>query len=149
MSDQPTLVQVGEGFELTAHFTRDEIRRLARALGDMNPVHHDLEAATRMGFPDLIAAGAHSVGPFTSMVATHFSTDTPQRRTDTLGLEFSFRFQAPIVAGDVVTMRWVVVRVEPKPKLGGEIVFLEGEMVNQHGITAISGRGTILVKLRV
>lgn len=148
MSDQPTLVQVGERFELKAHFTRDEIRSLARALGDMNPVHHDLEAAIRMGFPDLIAAGAHSVGPFTSMVATHFSTDTPTRRTDTLGLEFSFRFQAPVVAGDAITMRWKVVRVEPKPKLGGELVFLEGEMVNQRGIPVISSEGTILVKPR-
>lgn len=135
-------MQVGERFEQTAHFTRDAIR----TLGDMNPVHHDLDATERLGFPDLIAAGAHSVGPFTSLVATHFSTDTPTRRTDTLGLEFSFRFQAAIVAGDAIDMRWVVVRVEPKPKLGGALVFLRGEMVNQRGVVVISSQGAILVK---
>lgn len=141
MNDSETLVQLGERFEQTHTFSRELIRAYALALGDLNPAHHDLEVAKRLGFPDLIAAGAHSVAPFTSMVATHYA-----QQHDTLGLEFSFKFLAAVVAGDTITMRWTVVEVQAKPKLGGELVFLNGEMINQHGKTVVSSKGTILVK---
>lgn len=141
MNDSETLVQVGERFEQTQTFTREAIRAYALALGDLNPAHHDLEVAKRLGFPDLIAAGAHSVAPFTSMVATHYAQEH-----DTLGLEFSFKFLAAVVAGDTITMRWMVRDVQHKEKLGGELVFLDGEMINQHGKIVVSSQGTILVK---
>ena len=141
MNESNQLVQIGERFEQTQRFSRESIRAFALALGDLNPAHHDLHTAARLGFPDLIAAGAHSVAPFTSMVATHYA-----RGFDTLGLEFSFKFMSAVVAGDTITMRWAVTKVQQKPSLGGELVFLHGEMINQHGKIVVSSEGLILVK---
>jgi acyl dehydratase len=62
-----------------------------------------------------------------------------------VGLDFSFRFQAPIRLDDVIQMRWTMTGRMPKMSLKGDIVTLEGEAVRSDGIVAVSSTAHVLL----
>src|SRR5207249_5971418 len=99
--------------------TAEDIARFAALSRDHNPLHHDEGRARASRFGGIIASGPHLSAIFMGITATHFS-----RRGTALGLEFNFQFRKAARAGETLELRWRVVRVEPKEKLRGEIVFL-------------------------
>lgn len=60
-------------------------------------------------------------------------------------LEHNARFLAPVRIGDVLTIRWTVIDLVPKPRHGGGIVVAEGVAVNQDGVTVCTATGKMLV----
>ncbi len=66
-----------------------------------------------------------------------------------LGLEFWVRFRRPIYADETIFLEWLVVKVTPNEKLGGEIVELRGRIQNQDGKTAVGAKGRVLVTDRL
>jgi acyl dehydratase len=62
-----------------------------------------------------------------------------------LGLEFSFRFLKAVKAGDTIIIDWEVISAEPKANVGGEIVTVEGTVINQQGQTVLTGAGKVLI----
>ena len=69
------LVQVGERIEHVAHYTREEISRFATLTLDLNPVHHDREAAQRAGLRDVIASGQQTSALMSGLAASYFSRE--------------------------------------------------------------------------
>lgn len=138
MTRQPTVI--GEQFQRRVTLTADEITAFARQVGDENPLHHDADFAAGTRFGRIIASGPHITALFMAMVATYFSQKGPM-----LGLDFNMRFSAPAYADDTLTMTWHIVAVDYKPTLNGDLVTLEGTVINQDGQTLVIGEGHIVV----
>ncbi len=135
------VAEVGEHFEDVLVLSPEAVVAYAAMSHDWNPLHHDAAAAARGRFGKLIASGPHLASVFMGMTATHFS----RKGRGVLGLEFSFQFRKAALVGDVVRLRWTVVRVDPKPRLDGAIVRLEGEVRSGGGDLLVSGGSTLLV----
>ncbi len=131
---------VGERFAQTVRFSAESIRAFADVVGDTNPLHHDEAVAARSRFGGLIASGTHSSALLLGLTASHFS-----RTAQPLGLEFHVHFHHAVHAGDTLELAWTVTRVQPKPSLGGDLVWLEGQARNQRGDVALAATATLLV----
>jgi 3-hydroxybutyryl-CoA dehydratase len=112
----------------------------ARNAGDDNPLHHDPEVAARSRFGRLIASGPHTSALLLGLTAKHFS-----RFGEMLGLEFWLRFRRAVFADERITLEWLVIRVTPNAKLGGDIVELRGRVLGQDGRTALGAKGKVVV----
>jgi len=66
-----------------------------------------------------------------------------------VGLEFWVRFRRPVFADETVRLEWLVVKVTPNDKLGGEVVELRGRIKGQDGKTALGAKGRVLVTGRL
>lgn len=80
---------------------REKVREFARALGETDPIHLDVDAARNRGFADVVAPPTYAI--LLSMSAAEAVVMDPA-----LGLDYSrvvhgdqrFEYQRPIVAGD-------------------------------------------------
>ena len=99
---------VGKEYPTTPPYqvSREHIRDFAAAIGDLNPAHHNVDAAHELGHPDLIAPPTY---PFTlTMRAMTTAILDPD-----LGLEYGqvvhgeqyFDYVRPIAAGDELVVR--------------------------------------------
>ena len=139
------LVKVGEHVEHVAHYTSEEISRLATLTLDLNPVHHDRDAALKAGLSDVIASGQHTSALMSGLAATYFSRASDGVARSMLCLHFNFAYREPIFAGADVTMRWVVSSTEWNASLDGVIAQLEGKATVANA-PAVIARGTVLVR---
>ena len=131
---------VHETFSRTITLTEAEIVEFAGNIGDENPLHSDPEYAATTRFSRIVACGPHYSSLFMALAGTHFSKEAPM-----LGLEFNFNFRRVVLAGDTLTMHWVVTHVVPKGKLGGDLVTIKGDIINQLGKVVVIASGTVLV----
>ena len=138
--DAARLVPVGEVLTRTLELTDESIREFAKLAQDFNPLHHDAGYAARSRFGKLIASGTQPSAVFMALLATHFS-----QRAQPLGLDFALTLKQAACSGDTLTMTWRVSRSRWKKSLGGDLVTLDGEVVNQYGRLVIIGRATIVV----
>ncbi len=85
--------------------SREKIREFATAIGDTNPVYHDVDAARKLGHPDLVAPPTLAfIVTYKAMVAT--------MSDPTLGLDYSrvvhgeqsFKYRRPLYAGDEIVV---------------------------------------------
>jgi acyl dehydratase len=116
----------------------------AHAAGDHNPVHHDPQFAAQTRYGRLIASGTHTTALLLGLTASHFS-----RQGAMVGLEFWVRFRRPVYADETVLLEWLVVRVTPNDKLGGDVVELRGRIKGEDGRTALGAKGRVLVTDRL
>jgi len=116
----------------------------AAAVGDTNPVHHDEAFAASTRYGRLIASGTHTTALLLGLTASHYSKDASM-----VGLEFWVRFRRPIDAEEKIRLEWLVVKVTPNAKLGGDIVELRGRIRNARGETALGAKGRVLVTSRL
>jgi len=139
MGTRPRAI-VGERFEETVQLSAESIRAFASSVGDTNPLHHDEEVAARSRFGGLIASGTHGASLLMALTASHFS-----RHAQPLGLEFKLHLRKAVHAGDTLRLAWTVSRVQEKRSLGGDLVWLDGEAINQRGEAALGASATLLV----
>lgn len=133
-------IGIGHRFAQHVEMTEEAIRTFATMSGDHNPAHHDAVFAAGTRYGGIIASGPHTLALFTAMVATHFTAIT-----QSVGLEFAYRFRRAVKAGDRLDMCWEVTALEAKSSLGGVLADLEGEVVNQDGDFMLTGTGRILL----
>jgi acyl dehydratase len=133
------VIVAGYEFREELFVSRQGIVEFARLCRDENPLHHDDDFARRTRFKGVIASGPHIMCFFTSMVATHLSRLTPM-----IGLDFSFKFLAPIRPDTTITMKWQIVGLESSAKLRGVLADLEGA-VRCAERPLIAGRGVVLL----
>lgn len=125
---------------------REKIREFATAIGDDNPLFHDVEAARAAGHPDLIA-------PPTFAVVLSLKASGSVIRDPELGLDYSrvvhgeqrFAYTRPIVAGDelVVTTTIEAIRTMAGNDMittRGDVSTLDGEpVVTTHALLVSRG----------
>jgi len=110
----------------TVAVERRWIRTFARAIGDDDPVAHDVAAARAAGYSDLAA-------PPTFAFTVAMEAAQPLAVIDDLGVdktrtmhgEQRFRFHRQIVAGDVLTGQQKIVDIYERK--GGALVFVISE----------------------
>lgn len=121
-------------------FDAEGIIAFARNAGDMNPLHHDADAAAASRFGRLIASGAHM-----SAVLMGFGASMLTDGHDSLGLEFCFKFLKAIPADTMTTLMWTISEVTPNPRLGGDIIACRGEIVGADGSVHVTSTGKAVV----
>ncbi|HEX9290002.1 MAG TPA: MaoC family dehydratase [Anaeromyxobacteraceae bacterium] len=137
----PRPLQRGDAEEKELLLTAGDIVRWATLSGDPNPLHHDEAVARASRFGTLIASGGHLVALLTSFCAAFTTARGPG-----LGLEFSYQLRKAARAGETLRLRWEVTAVERSEKLGGDLVFLDGEIRDGRGTLLVAGKGKILSK---
>lgn len=118
-------VQPGFSFEKEILLSVDDISTFARLSGDLNPLHHDVDVALASRFKGIIACGPQSSSLFMSSIATNLAPGYL-----VLGMNFELQFCAPVRPNSKLLIRWVVKTVDPKPRLAGYIVTIEGTMTD-------------------
>jgi acyl dehydratase len=139
------LVRVGERIERVARYSREEISRFATLTLDLNPVHHEREAALRAGLSDVIASGQHTSALMSGLAATYFSRSDDGIARNMLCLHFNFAYREPIFADSDVSLCWVVSSTEWNASLDGVIAQIEGKAAVADA-PAVIARGTVLVR---
>jgi acyl dehydratase len=129
-----------ERFSTELTLTPEAVADFARAVGDTNPVHHDPAFAATTRYGRLIASGPHTAALLLALTASHFSV-----KAAVVGLDFAVRFRRPVFADETIRLEWLVVRVTPNAKLGGDVVDLRGRIVGADGKTALGAKGRVLV----
>jgi len=134
------LAHAHERFSKEVTLTPQAVSDYARAVGDTNPLHHDAAFAAASRYGRLIASGPHTSALLLALTASHFST-----RGAVVGLEFQVGFRRPIFADETIRLEWLVVKVTPNAKLGGDIVDMRGRILGADGKTALGAKGRVLV----
>jgi len=119
---------VGHTFQRTLRWSREDIARFAREVGDGNPLHHDESYATRTRFGTLIASGAQPVAVLIAMCGSQATCESPG-----VGLEFAFRLVGPAKPDDTIVFLWKVTDAQWSDRLGGTVVTLQGNAVGSDG----------------
>jgi len=130
---------------------RELIRHFATAIGDTNPISHDVDAARAAGHPDLVA-------PPTFLTTLTFRRPSGPIGEPDLGLDYSrvvhgeqrFELHRPVCAGDEVVATSTVTEVRDVGRnemmqLTSEITTTSGERIATATNTMIS-RGTAAAK---
>lgn len=124
---------------------REKIREYAGAVGETDPLHHDLEAARAAGYADLLAPPMFAVVyAGRSVIPALFDPD--------VGIDFArmvhgaqeFRWGPPVVAGDEIT---TAASVSDTSERGGlKFYVFESVSRNQRGETVCTGTWTNIVR---
>ena len=84
---------------------REKIREFAAAIGDNNPIYHDVAAAQANGHPDLVAPPTFAfVITFRAMVASFADPVLNLDYSRVVHGEQHFRYSRPLYAGDEVVV---------------------------------------------
>jgi len=138
-----TGIGIGDTFAGAAMIDAASIRAFATLAGDMNPLHHDDQAAAAGPYGGLIASGPQLMSLLLGVDATHFSA-----LGTAVGLGFDFKFVRAVPAGTRVILEWTVTGCDYKPSLAGWIVGVEGGVRDDAGTLYVSARGSNLVRER-
>lgn len=124
--------------------TEADIVNFAGLSGDFNPIHIDAVHASGAMFGERIAHGLLGLA-IASGLTSHlgFLGDKVQAF---MGLEW--KFKAPTYIGDTIHCELSVDQTKSMKRLGGGIVKLGIDVVNQEGDTVQKGTWTVLFKSR-
>jgi acyl dehydratase len=142
----PKTDAVGKTYPPTSYAVgREKVREFAAAVGEENPLHHDLDAAREAGYADVVAP---------PMFAVVFGgrAMAPALFDPEVGIDFSrmvhggqeFVWGPPVVAGDEIATE---VEVKDVAERGGLQFFVfESRSTNQDGETVCTGTWTNIVR---
>ena len=124
---------------------REKIREFASAVGETNPLHHDLDAARAAGFTDLVAPPMFAVVYAGRMLGPVLFDPELQINFAMLvhgGQEFTW--DRPVVAGDEISTTAEVTEIRQR----GELAFyaFRSDSVNQRGETVCTGTWTNIIR---
>lgn len=129
---------------------RAQISALAAALGELNPIYHDLAAARAAGYPDLPApptlGTCYGLWANPPLLAELALLGAPLPRL--LHGEQRYSYHAPIYAGDTLTASPAIMGLERKQGRSGsfELLTLETQWHHQHGALALVDRLVVVVR---
>jgi 3-hydroxybutyryl-CoA dehydratase len=124
--------------------TEADIVSFAALSGDWNAIHVDAEFAKSGMFGERIAHGLLGLSIASGLaVRLGFIEDTV---IAFMGLDWKFR--APIKIGDTIHMQAQIAEKKPMPRLGGGLITLNVEVLNQRGETTQKGTWSMLMKMK-
>lgn len=144
--DGLSLIRTGERFGETLRYTRDEMAAFARATRDTNPLHHDVQAAQRARFGEIIASGQQTAAVMMGLLASHCSRADDGVAREMLCLNVNFAFKSPVFADQDLEICWKVASTEWHRTLGGVLAQLDGTAAVRHAKPSVVARATVLVK---
>jgi len=133
-------MRIGDRFAKEVAFTEESIREFATYVGDSNPLHHDQVAAAASSVGRLIASGIQTFSMMLAAVPDYLRPWQPN-----VGLEASVRLLRPVRAGDRAHIEWEVTDIADTPKLKGWIVTVNGRLVRDDGVLALTATSKSLV----
>lgn len=137
---------VGKAYAPTTYAVgREKIREYAAAVGETNPLHHDLDAARAAGYPDLVAPPMFAVVYAARAVG-------PALLDPEVGLNFAlmvhggqeFEWPELVVAGDEIETTAAVKDISERGGMGFYV--FESRSQNQRGQTVCIGTWTNIVR---
>lgn len=124
---------------------REKVREYSAAVGETNPLHHDLEAARASGYADVLAPPMFVVVYCSAAFMT--ALFDPELEIDFSHLVHGgqqFQWQQPVVAGDEVTTTLTVKDISERAGLRFDT--FETVSVNQHGKTTCVGTWSTIIR---
>ena len=137
---------VGKSYEPTTYAVgREKVREYAAAVGETNPLHHDVDAARAAGYADVVAPPMFAVVYASRAVG-------PALFDPEVGLNFAmmvhggqeFRWGPVVVAGDEITTTASVKDISDRGGMGFYV--FESVSKNQDGETVCTGTWTNIVR---
>ena len=130
-------------FEQPFEVSREHIRDFAKAIGDPNPIYHDVAAAKEAGHPDLVA-------PPTFLTTLSFRRRSGPMLDPDLGLDYSlivhgeqkFVLERAVCAGDVLEGRVIVADIRDVGR--NEAMVLETVVTDASGKTVATAANTMI-----
>jgi acyl dehydratase len=143
----PPIEKIGKRYAPDVYAVgREKIREFASAIGETNPLHHDLSSARAEGYEDLVA-------PPMFVVVYAGRTFFPALFDPELKINFAmlvhgaqaFRWDGPVVvAGDEITTEMSVKDISERAGL--EFYVFESESSNQRGEQVCVGTWTAIIR---
>lgn len=126
---------------------RSRLRFFAQAIGEVNPIYSDVQAARAAGHADLPA-------PPTFLFSAEMESDVKMRWLMEAGVslervlhgEQAFTYHLLVHAGDTVRVSSRVAEIYDKKNGALEFVVLETRAVNQRGEAVAESRGIVVVR---
>jgi acyl dehydratase len=137
---------IGKSYEPTTYAVgREKVREYAAAVGEINPLHHDVDAARAAGYADVVAPPMFAVVYASRAVG-------PALFDPEVGLNFAmmvhggqeFRWGPVVVAGDEITTTASVKDISDRGGMGFYV--FESVSKNQDGETVCTGTWTNIVR---
>jgi acyl dehydratase len=124
---------------------REKVREFATAIGDANPVSHNVDAARALGYADVVAP------PTFAFVITHKAMGDAMFDPD-LGLDYSrvvhgeqrFTYARPLVAGDVITVQATIDGI--RTVAGNDMLTLRSDALDPTGAVVVSTTSVIVAR---
>ena len=132
-------LKVGDKFSESITITEAHVSKAAGLFRDFNALHTDEPNMKKSRFGKRIIHGALT---FSLMVGVYSNVF---HDTDISTVEASIKFTAPIYINDTITMEWVVKELAEKPKIGGGLVTLSGEVKTNEDTVAATTDAKLLV----
>jgi acyl dehydratase len=137
---------IGKTYEpVTYAVGREKIREYAAAVGETNPLHHDLDAARAAGHTDLVAppmfAVVYASRPLVSAI---FDPEVGINLAMMVHGSQEFRWERLVIAGDEVTTTASVKEITDRGGMGFYVFETASE--NQRGETVCTGTWTNIVR---
>jgi acyl dehydratase len=124
---------------------REKIREYASAVGETNPLHHDLEAARAAGHADLVAPPMFAVVyAGRAVIPALFDPEVGMNFARMVHGAQEFRWNELAIAGDEITTTAKLIDASEKGGLGFYV--FESVSDNQRGETVVTGTWTNIVR---
>lgn len=130
---------LGEVIASTIYLDEKDIRKGAELIGDKNPIHYSYDAAVKAGFKSIIASGGYTSSLFVATLTQYFEKSGPL-----MGLENQFCFKKPVLANQLLSVKWVTEIITPKQRLKGDIVTFKGVVINENNDVILTGIAKVL-----
>lgn len=129
-------IEIGDSAAFSKTIAEIDIYQFAGITGDFNPMHVDKEYAGTTFFKERIAHGMLTA----SFISTVLGMKLPG--PNTIYLEQTVRFLAPVKIGDTICARVEVIeKIDAKKQIR-----LRTTVTNQHGKTVVDGEALVMKK---
>ena len=129
-------IKVGDTASVTKAFSQEEVTAYAKSSLDNNPVHYDLDYASKTFFKKPIVHGLFAAGLFGGL----FGSKLPGRGTIHLGQEL--KFTKPVFVGEAVTAKIEIISIrDDKP-----IITFNCVIFKEDSSIAIEGKAVVMYK---
>ncbi|MBE0408507.1 MAG: dehydratase [Anaerolineales bacterium] len=122
--------------------TESDVVRFAGLSGDFNQIHTDAEYCKDTPFKERVAHGLLVLS-----IASGLAVQTGVLEGTIIAFrEISeLKFIKPVYIGDTIHVELIVTQTKALPRLGGGIIFIELDVLNQENDTVMKGEWKVLV----